>query len=345
VEIAFGARRFEGLFGVEDVGDRGDSYDFDLAGADDARLVDVSVERFSHAAGIAGLRVARRFSVPARLDADRETRSRERAELGLELELRVASGLPRVDAVLRLWNGAEDHRLRLLFPVGRGVERCDAATTFDVVARGGALPDDAGWVQRAVPTFAAQGFVHANGLTLVAPGLAEAELLAGGEGSAIALTLLRAVGNLSRHDLRSRPGPAGPGTDTPGAQCPGELVARLALFEGLDPMAARDAELPLVAVPCGEAPLVAPGRAVLSLAPRALLLSAVKPAEDGRGLVVRVLNPTGAACEAELRLGFPFERAEAVRLDESPCAEPVTRGADTLHFPVPAHALRSVRIV
>jgi hypothetical protein len=345
VEVAFGARRFEGLFGVEDVGDRGDSYDFDLAGADDARLVDVSVERFSHGAGIAGLRIARRFSVPARLDADRETRSRERAELRLELELRVASGLPRVAAVVRLWNGAEDHRLRLLFPVGRGVERCDAATTFDVVERGGALPDDAGWVQRAVPTFATQGFVHANGLTVVAPGLAEAELVAGGEGSAIALTLLRAVGNLSRHDLRSRPGPAGPGTDTPGAQCPGLLVARLALCEGLDPAAARDAELPLVAVPCGEAPLAPPGRALLSLAPRALLLSALKPAEDGPGLVVRVLNPTGAACEAELRLGFRFERAEAVRLDETPCAASVMRSADTLRFPVPAHALRSVRIV
>jgi alpha-mannosidase len=327
------------------VGDRGDSYDFDLAGADDARLVDVSVERFAHAAGIAGLRVARRFSVPARLEADRETRSRERAELRLEVELRVASGLPRVDAVVRLWNAAEDHRLRLLFPVGRGSEHCAAATTFDVVPRGGALPDDAGWVQRAVPTFASQGFVHANGLTVVAPGLAEAELVKDGEGRAIALTLLRAVGSLSRHDLRSRPGPAGPGTDTPGAQCPGALVARLALFEGLDPSAARDAELPLVAVPCGELPLVADGRALLSLAPRALLLSAVKPSEEGAGLVVRVLNPTDARCEAELRLGFPFERAEMVRLDESPCADPVMRSAETLRFPVPAHALRSVRIL
>jgi alpha-mannosidase len=344
VEIDFGARRFAGLFGVEDVGDRGDSYDFDLAGADDVRLVDVAVERFAHPAGIAGLRIVRRLSVPARLEADRDTRSRERAQLRLEVELRVASGVARVDALVRLWNAAEDHRLRLLFPVGPGIERCEAATTFDVAVRGGALPDDAGWVQRAVPTFASQGFVHANGLTVMAPGLAEAELVTGGAESAIALTLLRAVGSLSRHDLRSRPGPAGPGTDTPGAQCPGELVARLSLFEGLDPGAARDAELPLVAVPCGEAPLVPPGRALLSLAPRALVLSAVKPAEDGRGLVVRVLNPTGAACEAELRLGFPFERAEAVRLDETPCGDPVTRSAETLRFPVPPHALRSVRI-
>jgi len=90
---------------------------------------------------------------------------------------------------------------------------------------------------------------------------------------------------------------------------------------------------------------VAPGLALLSLEPRALLLSAVKPAEEGPGLVVRVSNPTGAACEAELRLGFPFERAEAVRLDETPCSDLVTQQGDTLRFAVPAHALRSVQIV
>jgi hypothetical protein len=343
-EIAFGAARFAGLFGVEDVGDRGDSYDFDLAGADDVELVDVSVERFTHAAGIAGLRIERRLSVPARLATGREARSGERAELRLETELRITSGVPRVDAVVRLENTASDHRLRLLFPVGRGAARCAAATTFDVVERRPLRPDDAGWVQRAVPTFVSQGFVHANGLSVVAPGLTEAELVATEEGSALALTLLRAVGHLSRHDLRSRPGFAGPGTDTPGAQCPGVVEARLALFHGLDPAAARDAELPLVAVPCGAAPLVEAGRALISLAPRSLLLSALKPAEEGAGLVVRVLNPTDAACDAELRLGVPFEHAEAVRLDEAPGTGPVTRNGDTLRFAVPPHALRSVRI-
>ncbi len=344
VDVAFGARRYEGLFGVEDVGDRGDSYDFDLAGPDETELVSVSVERFAHPAGIRGLCIERILSVPARLSADRAARSRERAELVLRTELRLEPETNRVEVRVALDNTAEDHRLRLLFPVGRGVVRCDAATTFDVTERGAELPDDASWVQRAVATFVAQGFVHANGLSVVAPGLNEAELVTTGEGAAIALTLVRAVGHLSRHDLRARPGPAGPGTDIPGAQCPGRVEARLVLFAGLDAAAARDAELPLRAVPCGDAPLVAPGVALLALAPHALVLSAVKPAEAGSGLVVRVLNPTDAACEAVLRLGFPFAAAEAVRLDEAPAADPVTRGGDTLRFAVPPHALRSVRI-
>jgi alpha-mannosidase len=179
---------------------------------------------------------------------------------------------------------------------------------------------------------------------VVAPGLAEAEWITRAEGSAIALTLLRAVGHLSRHDLRSRPGPAGPGTDTPGAQCPGRVEARLVLLPGLDPAGARDAELPLRAVPCGETPLVAADQPLLSLEPRELVLSSVKPAQAGPGLVVRVLNPTHEPFEATLRLGFAIARAEAVRLDESPTGDPVTRAGDTLRFAVPAHALRSVRI-
>jgi mannosylglycerate hydrolase len=345
VDVAFGERRFEGLFAVEDIGDRGDTYDFDFAGADETELVAVSVERFVHAAGVRGLRIERRLRVPARLAADRAARSRERAELVLWTELRLEPGAPRVDVRVALDNTAEDHRLRLLFPVGRGVTRCDAATTFDVASRGNERPDDAAWVQRAVASFAAQGFVHANGLSVVAPGLAEAELVTTGEGAAIAFTLLRAVGNLSRQDLRSRPGPAGPGTDTPGAQCPGRVEARLALFAGLDPAAARDAELPLRAVPAGEAPLVEPGRALLELEPRALVLSAVKPAAAGAGHVVRVLNPTDAPLEAALRLGFEFASAASVRLDETPAADPVTRRGDTLRFAVPPHALRSVRVV
>jgi hypothetical protein len=344
VDLAFGARRFEGLFAVEDLGDRGDSYDFDFGGGDETRLLSVSAERFVHPAGVAGLRIERRLSVPRGLAPGRTARSRERAELVLRTELRLAAGEPRVDARVTLENTAEDHRLRLLFPVGRDVSHCDAATTFDVVSRRESLADDAGWVQRAVPTFVQQGFVHANGLSVVAPGLVEAERIETKAGAALALTLLRAVGHLSRHDLRSRPGPAGPGTDTPSAQCPGRVEARLALFAGLDPAAARDAELPLFAAPAGAAPLVAPGRPLLALAPRALLLSAVKPAESGAGVVVRVLNPTDATLEAELRLGFPFARVEAVRLDEAPVAAAVTREGDALRFPVPAHALRSVHV-
>ena len=86
------------------------------------------------------------------------------------------------------------------------------------------------------------------------------------------------------------------------------------------------------------------GRALLRVEPESLLLSALKPAESGRAVVVRVLNPTDQTVLARIAPGFPFARAEAVRLDETPCAEAPTRDGDALRLPVPPHALRSVRL-
>jgi mannosylglycerate hydrolase len=345
-DVSFGAQRFSGLGRVEDVADRGDSYDFDPVEGDrpDADLAAVRVVRRVHPGGIAELEVERTFHVPARLAPSRDQRSRERVALCVETRLRVAAGVRRVDLRVRVDNTAEDHRLRLLFPLGTRVAACDAASTFDLVRRAPGPADARGWVQMAPRTFPHQGFVHTAGLTVVAPGLAETELVDADE-SALAVTLLRCVGNLSRQDLTSRPGLAGPGTATPGAQCPGVLEARLALLPGLDARAARDAELQLAAVACGRAPLLQEGHAGLTLSPRALLLSALKPADEGPGLVLRVLNPTAEPQEACVELGFAFESARPVRLDETDLDAPLTRDGAILRFPVPPHALRSLRVV
>ena len=92
----------------------------------------------------------------------------------------------------------------LLFPSGHSVSDFDAATTFDVARRHTGRPDDSGWVHRAPATFVQQGFVSANGLTVAASGLPEAEVTVDG---VIAITLVRAVGWLARMDLTTRPQP------------------------------------------------------------------------------------------------------------------------------------------
>ncbi|HKJ24217.1 MAG TPA: glycosyl hydrolase-related protein, partial [Myxococcota bacterium] len=139
-------------------------------------------------------------------------------------------------------------------------------------------------------------------------------------------------------------GPAGPGSATPGAQCPGTVEARLALLAGLDAAAARDAELGLRAVCAGPAPLAGDGASLVALEGEGLVLSALKPAERGDGLVVRVLNPTDAGAEATLRLGFAVADAESLRLDETPDGGVLTRDGATLRLPVPAHGLRTVAL-
>jgi alpha-mannosidase len=239
-------------------------------------------------------------------------------------------------------NSARDHRLRLLFPSGRAAAAFRAATTFDVVESNVERPDDRGWQQRAPSTFPHQGWVSVNGLTVVAPGLPEAEVTPAGT---IALTLLRSIGWLSRFDLRTRPAPAGPAMPLAAAQGQGRIEAEIhLLLDGGDAVAARDAEVGLRAVFAGDSPLLDDGRPLLEIAPDFLLLSALKPAEEGAGLVVRVLNPSPRAVQARLRLGFPCGAAAAVRLDEEPAAFAVQAAGDTIELEVPPHALRTLLI-
>ena len=343
-DVVLGDKTFSGLGELESLGDRGDCYDFDEVGEGPGlRLEAVSVERRRHPGGVQELKVRRMLRMPAGLADSRETRCVEEVTLEVEMLLRVAPEVARVELDLRVENTAKDHRLRMLFPVAGLVDRFEAATTFDVAERTPGPSGDEGWVQAPPATFPHQGFVHANGLSVIAPGLPEAEVIPGPPGK-IAITLLRCVGSLSRLDLRSRPGPAGPGTDTPAAQCAGSLSARLSLFAGLDAVRAREAELGLRAVLCGDDPLVPESEPLLEVEPSTLVLSAFKPAEGGNGVVVRILNPTTAAQQARITLGFPFERSVMLRLDETPEASSPQRDGQSLCFSVPPHALRTVGV-
>jgi hypothetical protein len=339
--VSFGARSLGGLAALEDRGDRGDTYDFDPVPNDaGAELVAVRTERRRHPSGIERLVVTRTLSVPQALAPSRSERSTAVVPLDVVTEAVVAPGMGRVDLGVRVENTAADHRLRLLFPTGHDAEEFSAATTFDVARRRTRRPDDSAWVHAAPATFPHQGWVSANGLTVAAPGLPEAEVTPGG---VVAVTLLRAVGWLARLDVTTRPIPAGPGLPTPGAQCRGPFEAGLALLPDVDLAEARAAELGLRAVPAGDEPLVAPGRSLLSVEPAVLVLSALKQAEREDGIVVRLLNPTDAAVRGRVRLGFPAASALPVRLDETPAPGGDARlDGDCLQLSVGARRLESV---
>jgi hypothetical protein len=340
--VDFGGRRFAGLLDIEDCGDGGDTYDFDaIPGDPGGALASTSWRRLRHPCGIQRLEITRVFDVPVGVHEDREQRAEQGIALRVTTEVRVAPGVPRVDVVVRLHNTARDHRVRLLFPTGAAAADCAVATTFDIAPPALAAPGQHDWVHPAPTTFPHQGWISANGLTVVAPGLPEAEITAEG---AIVVTLLRAVGWLARFGLRSRMQPAGPVMPVDGAQLLGPLEARLSLFAGVDPVTARDAELGLRGVIAGAEPLLKPDTPLLSLQRTGVVLSAVKPAEDGRGFIIRILNPTGQPRDAHLALGVPIASAESVRLDETRDGGGCVRDRNTLHCTLPPHSLRSLRV-
>jgi alpha-mannosidase len=342
LSFSAGDRTWSGLAAILDEGDCGDTYDFAPCPGDQGAVLEtVRIERRVHANGIQALSVHAVHAVHARLSDDRTHRSNETVPMPVTITASVSPATDRVDLTVKVENPATDHRVRLVFPTGRPAVEALVATTFDVVARSTTLPAGEGWKQAPTETFPAQGWVAAGGLTVVAPGLPECSVAPDGK---IRVTLLRATGCISRADHPARPEPAGPGSLTPGAQAPGILEARLALFAGVNPRAAQDAETGLCAVIAAPQPRLPEGEAMLGIEPREILLSSWKPAEDGDGSIVRVLNPTGSERDVELRFGLPVRSVEAVRLDEEPSGDTAVLDGGVVRIRVAPHGLRSVRV-
>jgi mannosylglycerate hydrolase len=127
-------------------------------------------------------------------------------------------------------NRARDHRLRAHFPLPASVTGSDAECAFTVVHRG--LTAEGGVQEPGLPTFPSRRFVDASngaaGLALVHDGLLEYEVV--DDGRELALTLLRAVGFLSRSEPALRPNSAGPAVEVAGAQLLGRRRVEYAVL-------------------------------------------------------------------------------------------------------------------
>jgi alpha-mannosidase len=240
--------------------------------------------------------------------------------------VRLVAGIDRVEVTTTLVNRARDHRLRVRFPAPDAGSVIRAEGHYAVIRRPArpvvpSRPDH--WAELPQPEQHTTGFVAAGPLVVIGHGLPEYEALEPAEGRAgsveLALTLLRCVGWLSRDDLSTRPGGAGPAVETPDAQCLGEHTFRYDLTLDGDRseaelvQASADARWPVVIGPApasGTLPAEPPLRLGGDLA-----FAALKPAEAGRAAILRVYNP--GSDRTPLRLEGDAEPWR-VRLDESP---------------------------
>jgi len=154
-------------------------------------------------------------------------------------------------------------------------------------------------------------------------GLPEYEVLLGEDGVTIALTLLRCVGWLCRGDMTTRRGAAGPVfLETPDAQCPGQHVFEYALVPHGGGWRRAFAEAHRFAVPMQarrsgtEGGALAWEGSLIDVTSSRLVLSALKPAENGDGVVARLYNIDDRPVRARVRLREPHEGVEVVNLNE-----------------------------
>ena len=325
-------RRFEGLNRIVDGGDRGDEYNYCAPERDEivdrpertsARVVEAGAARWT-------LEIASTYSLPESLSEKRNGRSDERVECAVVSRARLYPGVERVDIETEIDNRARDHRLRAHFPTGVRAEETAAEQHFGVVRRAVALPEDDGtWLETPVGTYPQKAFVDvsdgARGFTLANRGLPEYEALREGEGTVtLALTLLRCVGWLSRSDFPSRKGQAGPPMETPGAQMPGRWRFEYSLIPHAADWSTAFGEAHRAARPLGGVRTergdgsLAPSASLVEVEPAAVVVSALKAADDGEGVIVRVYNISDGAVEGRLRLTAADASAELVNLNEEP---------------------------
>jgi len=217
----------DGVGRLVDGGDCGDSYNYGPPAGDlvlaEPENVSIRVVERGPVRGV--FEIGRRYAWPARLAPD-GTRSAQVEPVLVTTRVELHQGEPFARLHLSWENRSSDHRLRLHVPLGRPSTTSHSEGQFAVVERG-MRPEAGSAGEYPIPTYPASGFVDAGGAAVLLTRTVEYELLEDGE---MAITLLRAIGLLSRNVHPYRDDPAGPQLETPTAQCLGPAEVSLAVM-------------------------------------------------------------------------------------------------------------------
>jgi mannosylglycerate hydrolase len=316
---------YRDLGSFEDSGDSGDEYNYNPPVEQhilrtEGEPAQISLLEEEH--DWATIRVRRPWRLPRGLTPDRQGRSEESEVNEFISDITLTRGVRRIDIRTEVENRVRDHRLRVRFPTGVGAVESLAQSAFTLERRSVQLPDGEDWIEAPSPTMPTSGvvMVEGSGLAVVGKGLHEYEVTAEGD---IYLTLLRAVGWLSRNDLQTRKGHAGPPYETPEAQCLGRHVFEYAILpyggRGEESRAVLEAQrffLPPLGMELQGAHIKEGQGSFLQVEPPEMIVSALKVTEKGEALVLRLYNLLPEPVEGKLRLGFEVRRACEAGLNE-----------------------------
>ncbi len=274
-----------------------------------------------------------------------------RTRLNIRTVMQLDAGAPFVRVHVSGDNTATDIRLRVGLRTGLISPTIVADAAFGPVIRQPIdvdpsvmkteLPPNTAPLQRYI-----SAFTESRGATVFSDGVTEYEVESDGTAW---VTLLRAVGELSRHDLPERPGHAGYPVPTPAAQCLGPFEALLAYtahgprsdeVTGLIDRLADDVLQPLRGNTWRTAtrpPAVVVGA---ELTGEGLGFSAIKDSEDGEWLVLRCVNVLGREQRGSWLVPAVREAMRA-RLDETP-VEPLNVQEGRIDFVAPPRGIITI---
>ncbi|MCP4639311.1 MAG: hypothetical protein GY851_02705 [bacterium] len=307
---------YEDLFIYEDCGDCGDGWTRgklvnDLVVRTPGSRVTTAIEEDGPLRTV--LRMEREFDLPQDMGRRTYWRSGDRTPMRVVDRVTLDKGSPVVKVRTRIENTVKDHRFRVLFPTSLETDQSFAETPFAVVARDIDIPPEtARWHERVNPENAFSTFFglqgQEGGLAILAPfGLHEYEVTQNGE-RALALTLFR-----STFQTVATSG-------EPDGQLQGPLEFEYYLFPFVgqfDPVEAlehvAEAQAGVRTHATEELPQT---HSFLHLDECNVAVTAMKPAADGNGGIVRLWNPKDTDMADRLIVTNPVKSAAYCDLNE-----------------------------
>jgi len=233
---------YENICEFEDMGDWGDEYDFSGPKENQNDLVFTTADAavFERSVYIDGptqktFKLRLILKLPHSLTEDRYNREDWLIDNKITIYISLYKEIKRIDFKIELENNCKDHRIRVLFPTKIKSDTVFADGHFYVVPRRVKLPKADNWVQKPLPTNHQKDFVCVSDTSktfaVLNKGLPEYEAIINHDNTiTFAITLLRCVEWLSRDDFITRMSHAGPGFNTPGAQCLGKHKFELSII-------------------------------------------------------------------------------------------------------------------
>ncbi len=230
--IAKDGQRYNLDHRLQDVGDGGDTYNFDPLPNDvpvEAKFISAKIG--SKGPLVSSIILNYEIEIPDQViqapgdlepnEIPQLSRSTKLVTHKIQTEVSVRKNVPIVFFETTWDNKSKDHRLEVLLNTGRAVKETLSENHFSLVKRqhkneAFELPVEIG-TEAPIDRFPCQRFFITNDQIFLNTGLPEYTV----NGNNVAITLLRSVSLLSRGRMRTRGGGAGPHLPTPEANCLG----------------------------------------------------------------------------------------------------------------------------
>lgn len=291
--------------------------------------------------------------VPIDALKDRSRRNPNKVPVKITSFITLKKGARCLEIRTEFNNTIRDHKLRVMFPSGyRHVDRSYSETHFDVTERDIHLPDTSTWKEPMLPYYPQYMFCGiedgTSGLAILNIGLPEYAVHED-EDRTIGLTLLRTY----RFPIIGAD-PEDVATDETQimCQCLRPFVFDYAIYPyqgnwntGQVYREALNFNLRLHLNQTGRSHGPLPNTmAFVQIEPEQLVLSAIKKSDRGKGLIVRVFNPTEETVVGTIRFWKPIASAKFVNLNEQ-YLSPAAFHADKISIHVTKNKIVTLEVV